>query len=333
MNKSEFILTLLKLPKIGKKTARKVYENIYCLDVRISDIFEYFKELTNFKFEFDQIEDANYKAQKLIDECKSKDIGITCFDDENFPVKLLELRDAPVLLFYKGNIKRLNLYPSIAIIGSREPSNYGKEIAKKYSDYFVKRGFNIVSGLAKGIDSIGHSVTVNLNGYATAFIAQGLDTPIYPKESRELAKEILFQSGVIISEYEPSIKPKPSYFVERDRLQCGTSDAVLVIETDVNGGSMHAANGAIELGRICAVLNHPEKFKTNNSKSRGNEMLIKDKSAMAVFDLDSLNRLSERIQHSHDLFIKNLSDKKVIQKDSNFNSKSSTDNEQMKFDV
>ena len=303
MNKNEFIITLLKLPKIGKVTAKKIADEIYNCNISLIDLLQYFNTASKWSFTLNDLHKANESSKEIIKLCAEKNIKIVNYSDQIYPKKLMSLKNPPVLLYYKGEIIRLNEKPSIAIIGTREPSDYGVKIAKLYSSYFSKKSFNIVSGLAKGIDSIGHESTMVSNGYAYAFIAQGLNTPLYPKESRVLADNILNNGGAIISEYEPNAKPSPSYFIERDRLQCGASDSVLVIETDINGGTMHAANGCLSLNRVCAVLDHPEKFKLNNSKARGNQKLIGSDGALPVFTEKSLDVLTGLIlAHHKDFF-------------------------------
>lgn len=317
MNINEVIITLLKLPRIGKVTTRKIIDKIYNPSITLYDIVDYFNNNKRLDITYEDVDEANKHAKDVLNSCDLNGINIVNYCDDKFPKKLLMLKIPPVLLYYKGDLERLNTYPSIAIVGSREPSNYGVEVAKKYTKYFVDKDINIISGLAKGIDSISHEMTVLNDGYAVAFVAQGLGTPIYPKESRELAEKILKCSGLLMSEYEPNIGPNRNFFVERDRLQCGASDSVLVIETDVDGGTMHAAKGALDLGRICAVLDHPEKFKLNNFKSRGNQKLINELGAMPVFDKDSLDKLTEMITYEHQ---KNILNVNSDDKNSDYNS-------------
>lgn len=331
MDKNELLITLLKLPKIGKITAKKIFNEIYHSECNLNDLFEYLQNINRKEISLLEIFRAKEYADKIISECEELSINIVNFTEEHFPIKLLELKNPPVLLYYKGDIHRLNQNPSIAIIGTREPSKYGVEIAKKYTEFFVNKGFNIVSGLAKGIDGISHEMTVNSCGHAVAYLAQGLNTPIYPKENRELSERILSNAGVLISEYAPDVKPSRNYFVERDRLQSGSSDAVLVIETGLSGGSLHAANSAVELDRYLSVLNHPEKYKIGNEKSQGNEMLIKEKGAIPLFSKESLEELSDKIAIKHERFIKIFSQK--LTELNNKNSSNENKPEQILFDI
>lgn len=310
MDKIEFILTVTEIKGIGKKIARELCEIFYTSKISLDELYESVQlRYPRIIFTLDEFYEANLRAKNILLKCDNLGIGIMDYTNNLFPRKLNALKNPPVLLYYKGEIERLNEKPSIAIIGTREPSHYGKLIAEKYADYFVKKDFNIISGLAKGIDGIGQKSAVDSNGYTVAFLAQGLNTEIYPKENRSLAASIIEKGGALISEYAPDVKPNKNYFVERDRLQSGASDAVLVIETDIIGGTMHAVNSILELNRKLGVLDHPEKFRSNNQKSYGNQKLIADGSAVPLFSLKSLDSFSNELIH-----LSSENDKELLEK-------------------
>jgi len=299
MEKIEFLITLLELKGVGRITAVEMYKSFFSPSIEVSDIMKNIEvSFPKFKFLESDILNANNIANRIIEQCNDLEIGIVDFTSPLYPVKLNDLKNKPVLLYYRGKIDRLNSKPSIAIIGTREPSKYGVEITKMYSTYLVENDINIISGLALGIDGIGQESTLNAGGYTVAFIAQGLNTKIYPPDNRQLADRIVLEGGAIISEYKPDEPANRSSFVERDRLQSGASNAVLVIETDVIGGTMHAVKEMVKLGRTIATLDHPEKFRMNNQKSNGNQMLIKEGTAIPVFDKESLKKLVAMIQDS-----------------------------------
>ncbi|CAM4257606.1 DNA-protecting protein DprA [Erysipelothrix inopinata] len=304
MDRNQIIITLLNIKGIGNQTILK-HESKINENMDQGTLYDLIINNINKNLEFDIFSQAVGKSELIIKECTQNNILITNFLQDDYPGKLLSLDNPPVILFYKGSIERLRSHPSIAIVGTREPSNYGKEITKRYADYVAKNNINVISGLAKGIDSIAHESTIQAGGYTAAILAQGLNTAIYPKENNELAERILANNGALISEYMPGLMPSRNTFVERDRIQSGTSDGVLVIEAAKKSGTMHAANSILSLERTLGVFKHPEKYVVNNDKALGNSMLIDEKGAMAVFYESELMNFISLVKKHHDYFIGN----------------------------
>ena len=191
--------------------------------------------------------DNLYKNMKnLIDDYKKNDIFCICINDDKYPEILKESTNPPVILYCKGNIDLLNSN-CVAVIGTRENTTLGEKVAIKTIEFLVKNDFTIVSGLAKGIDSISHITTLKNKGKTIAIIP--LIDSIYPSENKALANEILLNNGLLMSEEKPNTKFFSAQLVKRDRIQSGLSNAVFVIETSIKGGSMHATNDALKLKR------------------------------------------------------------------------------------
>lgn len=191
--------------------------------------------------------DNLYKNMKnLIDNYKKDDIFCMCINDDKYPKILKESTNPPVILYCKGNIDLLNSN-CVAVIGTRENTTLGEKVAIKTIEFLVKNDFTIVSGLAKGIDSISHITTLKNKGKTIAIIP--LIDSIYPAENKALANEILLNNGLLMSEEKPNTKFFSAQLVKRDRIQSGLSNAVFVIETSIKGGSMHATNDALKLKR------------------------------------------------------------------------------------
>ena len=170
----------------------------------------------------------------------------------------------------------------IAIVGTREPTQYGAESARKLGGIFAKEGFVVVSGLATGIDAQAHKGALDANGMTIAVLAHGLHT-VYPPENKKLANKILDKNGALVSEY-PWDKNSSRYsFVERDRIQSGLSLGVFVVETGIGGGTMHTAGFCKKQNRKLIVLS-PEDF---SEKQQGNTKLISDGSADIIFENDN----------------------------------------------
>jgi DNA processing protein len=193
---------------------------------------------------------ASYYAEKTIEACKEHDVKITSIYSSDYPQKLLRTinekgqLDAPLLLYYRGDLSVASM-PSVAIIGTRNPTPQGVAAGKYLGGQLAQNGYNIVSGLALGCDTAGHLGALSVpNGKTTAFLAHGLDT-IYPPQNADLAEQIVERGGLLMSEYSIGSPINRYNLVARDRLQAGLADATLVIQTGIKGGTMHAANATL----------------------------------------------------------------------------------------
>jgi DNA processing protein len=182
--------------------------------------------------------------------------------DSSYPVLLKETYDAPAILYCRGNLNLLNT-KCLGVIGTRDPSEHGKIIGSQITSWFARNNWTIVSGLAKGIDTIAHQSCLTNNGKTIAVLGGNLNT-IYPKENEGLAHEILKKEGLLVSEYPYDSKSFRSNFVERDRIQAGLSNAIILIQSDLSGGSMHASKAIIKYGRYLIVSNQSKYDKKNS---------------------------------------------------------------------
>lgn len=160
---------------------------------------------------------------------------------------LSELDDCPKKLYILGKLPEKRL-PSIAIVGSRKPTSYGKEVTEMIAHDMAQAGVVVISGLALGVDSIAHKATLEAKGTTLAVLANGLDT-IYPSTHRNLAKQILESGGALLSEYEPGITPMQHRFLERNRIISGLADAIVVVEAAARSGTLSTAAHALNQGR------------------------------------------------------------------------------------
>jgi DNA processing protein len=167
-------------------------------------------------------------------------------------------------------------------------------VARKSAATAVETGFAIVSGLAHGCDTFGHQGCVDANGIGVAVLAHGLDK-VYPAANRGLAEELLERSGCLVSEYALGVGALRTSFAERDRIQSGLSDGVLVIETDIKGGTMHTVRFSREQRRLLACINHPAALR-HESKTKGNQMLIAEKSAVPISNGEDLLAFLEKLK-------------------------------------
>jgi len=160
--------------------------------------------------------------------------------------------NSPIKLYFIGKIPEKRL-PTAAIVGSRKPTAYGKEVTYQLAFDLAKRGIIIVSGLALGVDGIAHRATLDAGGTTIAVLANSVDT-IYPATNKSLANDIIDNGGAVISEYEPNTGARDFQFLERNRIISGLSDAVIVTEAAARSGTISTVMHALEQGREVFVV-------------------------------------------------------------------------------
>ena len=191
-------------------------------------------------------------------------------NDRSYPEQLKEIYDAPKVLYVIGN-KEILGNTGIAIVGCRDNTKYGELIAKNLGYNLAKNNINVISGLAKGIDSFGHIGAIYARGKTIAVLGNGIDT-IYPKENIEIAKKIIEYGGCIISEYPIGSKIERINFPARNRIISGLSKGVVIVEAKEKSGALITADFALEQGRdVFAVPGN-----INSEQSIGTNNLIKD---------------------------------------------------------
>ncbi|NLA41275.1 MAG: DNA-protecting protein DprA [Smithella sp.] len=206
-------------------------------------------------------------------------IRIVTFLDENYPRRLLNVYDRPALLYVAGRLQSDDI--SVAIVGSRHASTYGKYTTDRISRELALRGATIVSGMARGIDSSAHRGALAAKGRTIAVLGSGLDV-IYPPENKKLFEAIV-QQGAVISEYPPGTQPLSFHFPARNRIISGMSYGVLVVEAGEKSGSLITARLAIEQGREVFAIPGP----IDSASSRGANNLIKQ-GAKLVENVDDI---------------------------------------------
>ena len=158
----------------------------------------------------------------------------------------------PKRLYFIGNLPDTRR-PSVAIIGSRKPTAYGREVTYQLSHDLAARGIVIISGLALGVDGIAHRAALEARGTTLAVLANGVDT-IYPATHKNLADDIIKSGGAILSEYEPGTLARQYQFLERNRIVSGLADAIIVTEAAIRSGTLSTVTHALEQGREVFVV-------------------------------------------------------------------------------
>ncbi len=205
------------------------------------------------------------------------------FTDKNYPFRLKECSDSPVLLYYKGNTD-LNAEKIVGVVGTRRITDYGKEMTKKLIADLAAQNILIVSGLAYGVDTAAHNAALEHNLQTVGVLGHGLNT-IYPKQNKSTATKMIAQGG-LLSEYKSTDEMHPSNFPNRNRIVAGMCDAVVVVESAIEGGAVITANTAFSYNRD--VFAFPGK--ANDRYSAGCNFLIKTFKAKMIEGADDLLR-------------------------------------------
>jgi DNA processing protein len=260
------------------------FSTIRVSDERKNKIMDSFRNTEELWFFLRNTKDYNYapsvrpildsmdleNVEKLLNKGSKYDIKTVTKKDDNYPALLKNYDDSPYVLYYVGNIDKINELKSISIVGSRLCSNYGKEVTNIIASELAAYDVNIVSGMAKGIDSIAHWGAVNNGAFTTAVLGCGLDR-IYPAENKNLYYKIK-ENGCIISQFPPLTPPFAYNFPIRNKIISGMSQLILVVEAAERSGSLITANRALDQGKD--VMAVPGSVFSN--KSKGANDLIRD---------------------------------------------------------
>lgn len=201
---------------------------------------------------------------------KEHALSATTFNDPSYPQLLRHISDPPFLLYYKGMLQILQ-QPCISIVGTRKATRYGEQALAKILPPLAAQGITIVSGLALGIDTLAHAMTLAQHGHTAAVIGSGLQR-LYPRQNETLATKITENGGVLVSEFSPFTEPHPSFFPQRNRIIAGLCAGTLVVEAGEKSGALITAHYAIESGR--EVMAIPGSLF--QAQSRGCIRLIKE---------------------------------------------------------
>lgn len=225
--------------------------------------------------------DTKEKAERDLEYMRKNKIELISLENQEYPEKFRELKDKPICIYVKGDAKILK-NESVGIVGSRIALKESMEMARMVAEYFARKGINVISGLAKGIDKSAHLGALDTyskeklqNGKTIGVLACGLDkNSFYPHENLKVYERIVREGGCVISEYPIRTIPKPYYFPLRNRLISGLSDKIFVIQaSSLKSGSMITVDYALEQGKEVYVY---QSSNIENPYFEGNRMLIEE---------------------------------------------------------
>ena len=199
--------------------------------------------------------------EQIMKVAQKEQIQLTTYFQPEYPRKLRNINQSPYSLYYKGQLPKDEV--TVAIVGSRKCSEYGRTMAERLGEELAKCGVSVISGLAYGIDCAGHAGSLRGNGKTYGVLGCGVDI-CYPPEANRIYDNILQSGGGIISEYPPGTNPLPIFFPARNRIISGLSDIVVVMEAKLRSGSLITADFAMEQGRDVYAL--PGRISDKNSQ-------------------------------------------------------------------
>jgi DNA processing protein len=230
----------------------------------------------------------------------------------NYPKRLLSCYDSPTVLYYKGNAD-LNAAKIVAIVGTRNNSDYGKQICEKLIEDISKENILVISGLAFGIDTIAHKAALKNNLPTVGVMAHGLDR-IYPPQNKLLAKQMI-ENGGLLTEFMSKTNPDKQNFPKRNRIVAGISDAIIVLESGKKGGSLITAELANSYNKDVFAI----PGKTTDVKSEGCNYLIQNNKASLITNADDLLAAmnwkpleKKQKKQQRELFIELTEDEKIV---------------------
>jgi DNA processing protein len=290
MNETEAFVALNMLPHIGPVRMRKLLEAfgspVEVLQARgqslrsvpgvgneVSESIAAWESKIDLNAEIKRVEDGGVK--------------ILTQRDETYPALLREIHDPPIVLYVWGDPEALDT-KTIGVVGTRKPSHYANDCAKKLSYQLAYAGLTVASGLARGIDTAAHQAALAAKGRTVAVLGSGL-THLYPPENRELAEKIADNGGAVISEFPMETKADRQTFPMRNRIVSGLSFGLLVVEAGAQSGALISANQAGEQGRSLYVvpgrMDNPGAIGSNKLIQQGAKLVLSAQDILDDFGL------------------------------------------------
>jgi DNA processing protein len=229
---------------------------------------------------------SRFDIKKYLDNLQKASIVPVTLSESDYPGNLKEISDAPYVLYVKGNLKNSDSR-SVAIVGTRAMTSYGREVAHRLACELSNYGVTIISGLALGVDAEAQRSALNAGGRTISVLASGLDI-ISPLSNKALALQIIKGQGAVVSEYPLGHVPKPYEFPVRDRIISGLAKAVIVVEGRMKSGTFHTVAAASEQNRPVFAVPGP----ITSSASEGPNYLISQGARLITSAKDVLEELN-----------------------------------------
>lgn len=291
MSSIAYAMAFTKIKGLGKKTLIKIADEILNVStvneahLLLENLCQQYKRIQHISIE--ELETLVNNAEDILKRQSEMGIETIAMGDDDYPIAFMALDEPPLYFFVLGNRKALHMN-GVAIVGTRNVSEYGRKIGEHLGKYIALKGWSIISGLAEGCDTSGHVGCLQGDGYTVAIVGTSLDQ-VYPKSNVALQEKIIKDNGCVISEYPIGTPASPYNFIERDRLQCGLAKGVIVVETGLKGGTYHAIKGAIKLHRPVACYKYNDTHYAAYPHSLGNQKMIGEKTVIPLYDAPSID--------------------------------------------
>ena len=240
-----------------------------------------------------------FKTEEALKELTQENINFITWHDPAYPDLLREISSPPYVLFYRGSLELLNKVnqPGLAVVGPRKNSPYASKIIDTFLPDLIKAKIIIVSGLALGVDTLAHKITLQKGGLTIAVLGTGLALNVlYPPENISLAKEIVSRGGLLLSEFSPSTPARPQNFPQRNRLISGLCRATLIIEAPQKSGALITAAYALDQNReVLAVPGNIFAYDSsgaNNLIKKGAQVITSSNDILEIYGLETQGRES-----------------------------------------
>ena len=293
MSALKYWLWLANLPRVGSQLKLALLEhfggpeNIY-----FGEKEEYFLVKGMSRTAAMALEDKNLEpVDRILGDCDRLGLRIITMKDVEYPDRLRNIFDPPLLLYVQGRMPRFDEEVGIAMVGTRQASAYAMEMGEKLAFQMAGLGAVIISGLASGGDAAAHRGALRADGFTAAVIGGGHDI-IYPREHRWLYEDIAAR-GVILSEYPPGTEPRGAHFPVRNRIISGLSLGVVVIEAPERSGALITANRALDQGRDVFVI----PGQVGDRRCAGSNRLLRDGAGVVTDAWDVLGQYAGQYPH------------------------------------
>jgi DNA processing protein len=292
MISNEDIIRLQLVNGLGRKTISKILSYIENKNLKLSNFTDIVKLLNDMgikrlKIDLAKIEE---ETQEILENCKKLKLKIIGLYDDNYPQRLKQIEDKPLILYVDGDVDLLNHENKIAIVGTRTPSQEGYEVSSIFAEKLTEEHCCIVSGFASGCDEAAHNGCIQAKGRTIAVIPSGHMQVM--KTNRSLYNMILINGGTIVSELPPNQKTEKHAFIDRNRVIAALSEGIIVIEGGQKGGTSHtvkfanAYNKPVAYTTSCLCMGQTSIFNNNIEIIDSFDKLIKfkNKSCKKVLD-------------------------------------------------
>ncbi len=232
-----------------------------------------------------ELKDA--RADDELDRAAKKGVKLVTWVDEGYPALLKQIADPPLVLYVAGSVEALS-FPAVAVIGTRHPTVYGREVARRFGFQLAASGYTVVSGLASGIDTEAHIGAIQAKGRTVAVLGGALDC-LFPKENTVLARDIVVKDGAVVSEYPFGRQPDRQTFPMRNRIVSGLCKGVLVVEAPLNSGTLITVGQALDQNR--SVMAVPGRI--DSPASQGCHKLLREGARLVTIVEDVIEEVQD----------------------------------------